>query len=139
MSSNQCSKLSGNHYDQVEKSVSTMMQIFPELEGALNIAFHYSSSKVRRRFAKATKVETPPVERSLWDEISLEGKMKKHMQEVASIYITAVPALMAKLDEAYKKKNSMRERYVQAMMQAYNTSNWSQCRQRMIEDYLSHS
>jgi hypothetical protein len=122
----------------VEKSVSTMMLIFPELEGALNIAFHYSSSKSRRRFNKAAKVTTPPVQRSLWDEISLEGKMKKHMQEVATIYITKVPTLMAKLEEADNKKKAKWERYQKAVMEAYNMTSWNQCRHIIIEDYLSH-
>eukprot|EP00980_Cylindrotheca_fusiformis_P011967 scaffold2830_cov131-Cylindrotheca_fusiformis.AAC.88 len=127
-----------NNFDEVDKSVSTMMLVFPELEGALNIAFHYSSSKVRRRFKKAVQVVTPPVQRNLWEEISLEGRTKKHLQEVASIYITTVPTLMAKLDAADERKKAKWDRYQKAVMAAYQTNSWSDCRRRMIEDYLMY-
>ncbi|CAJ1940240.1 unnamed protein product [Cylindrotheca closterium] len=124
-------------YDQVDISVSWMMKVFPELEGALNIAFHDTSSKSRRRFSKATKVVTAPVDRKLWDEISLEGKTRKHMNEVATIYITKVPTLMAKLDELDKREKLKWEAYRMAMMKAYGSSNWASCRREMIQDYLS--
>ena len=125
-----------NSYDEVDKSVTWMTKIFPELEGALNIAFHDTSSKSRRRFSKAAKVVTPPVDRAVWDEISLEGKRRKHMQEVATIYITKVPALMAKLDEIDKREKLRWEAYKMAMMKAYGLVNWPDCRRQMIMKYL---
>lgn len=126
-----------NSYDEVDKSVTWMMKIFPELEGALNIAFHDTSSKSRRRFNKAAKVVTQPVDRTLWDEISLEGKTRKHMQEVAWIYISKVPTLMAKLDKIDKREKVKWEEYKVAMMRAYGLSNWPDCRRQMILEYLT--
>ena len=114
-----------------------MMKIFPELEGALNIAFHDTSSKSRRRFSKATKVVTAPVDRKLWDEISLEGKTRMHMKEVATIYITKVPTLMAKLDELDKREKLKWEAYKMAMIKVYGSSSWASCRREMINEYLA--
>ncbi|KAL3936524.1 MAG: hypothetical protein SGBAC_008179 [Bacillariaceae sp.] len=124
-------------YDEVGKSVTWMMKIFPELEGALNIAFHDTSSKSRRRFSKAPKVVTAPVDRSIWDEISLEGKTRKHMQEVAHIYITKVPTLMAKLDNLDLREQQKWDAYKTAMMKVYGSSNWASCRREMIREYLT--
>lgn len=126
-----------NVYEEVEKSVTWMMKVFPELEGALNIAFHDVSAKSRRRFNKAAKVVTPPVDRALWDEISLEGRTRTHMKEVATIYITKVPTLMAKLDEIDKRDKLQWEAYKLAMMRAYGLSNWRDCRRQMILEYLA--
>lgn len=114
-----------------------MMLIFPELESSLNIAFHNPSRKGRNRFPKAQDVTSPPVEKILWDQISLEGKLKKHVQEVASIYITKVPRLMAKLDEAEEKKSAKWKSLQSGVMKSYNTNNWSECRNRMVAEYLS--
>ena len=113
-----------------------MMLVFPELEGSLNIAFHDPSSKSRRRFNKACKVTTPLVERDVWNEASLEGISKKHMQEVARIYITKVPTLMAKLDEADKRKNAKWKTTREASMKASGESSWERCRQKLISGYL---
>ena len=113
------------------------MLVFPELEGSLNIAFHDPSAKSKRRFNKARKVVSPPVQRSLWDEASLEGTTKKHMQEVARIYITKVPALMAILDGAAKRNKSKWETYRKAAMKASGTASWEQCRHELISEYLS--
>jgi hypothetical protein len=113
-----------------------MMLIFPELEGALNIVFHDPTPKSRRRFTKACKVITPPVQRRLWDEISLEENMKKHIQEVARMYMTKVPILMAKLDEAMDRKKAKLESYKIAAMKVHGTASWKDCRRKMISDYL---
>lgn len=114
-----------------------MLLVFPELEGSLNIAFHDPSAKSKRRFNKACKVVSPPVQRSLWEEASLEGTTKKHMQEVARIYITKVPALMAKLDGAAQRNKSKWETHRKAAMKASGKASWEQCRHELISDYLS--
>eukprot|EP00547_Thalassionema_nitzschioides_P014161 CAMPEP_0194249366 /NCGR_PEP_ID=MMETSP0158-20130606/20316_1 /TAXON_ID=33649 /ORGANISM="Thalassionema nitzschioides, Strain L26-B" /LENGTH=316 /DNA_ID=CAMNT_0038985875 /DNA_START=271 /DNA_END=1217 /DNA_ORIENTATION=+ len=125
-----------NNYGDVKKSISTMLIFFPELDSSLNIVFREPSSKSRRRFSKADKVVQLPVDKNFWDEISLEGKLKKHMKEVATIYMTKVPTIMAVLDLSDRKKNAKMENYRQALTKAYNMESWEQCRHKMIVDYL---
>ena len=101
-----------------------MMLIFPELESSFNIGFHNPSTRGCRRFPNAQKVMSLPVEKALWDKISLESKIKKHVQEVASIYITKVPSLMKRLEEAEEKKRLNWNSQRAASMKAYGTSTW---------------
>jgi hypothetical protein len=112
-----------------------MKLLFPELEGSLNIAFLNPSTKSRRRFPKAQTISTPPVEKSLWDEVSLEGAIKKHVQEVALIFITKVPSLMSKLDEAEQKK---RAKWMSLRASKLcGSDNWTKRRRCMLADYLA--
>ena len=113
-----------------------MLQLFPELESSPNIIFRNPSSKARRRFSKAREVSSPPIDKSLWDAISLEGTIKRHVQEVASIYITKVPALMAKLDEADERKSRRWKSLVAAIIRARSVEAWSECRGTMLHEYL---
>jgi hypothetical protein len=126
----------GTKFEYAQKSFSIMMLIFPELESSLNIAFHNPSRKGRSRFPKAQQVVSPPVEKSMWDQISLEGKIKKHVQEVASIYITKVPSLMAKLEEAEEKKRAKWRSFRTAVMKSYGMDS-RQCQHHIITEYLS--
>eukprot|EP00934_Nitzschia_sp_Nitz4_P002603 Nitzschia sp. Nitz4//scaffold38_size140716//63852//70157//NITZ4_003144-RA/size140716-processed-gene-0.32-mRNA-1//1//CDS//3329550069//2593//frame0 len=86
-------------------SMSTMMTLFPELKGSLNIAFKSPTAKGKRRFPDAIKVKgILPVDKKLWDEVSLDGVTRKQVTEVTSTYITKVPSIMAKLDKLNDKK-----------------------------------
>jgi hypothetical protein len=114
-----------------------MLLLFPELEGSLNIAFHNPSTKGCRRFPKACKISSPPVEKSVWDQLSLEGVIKRHVQEVASIYITKVPKLMAKLDEAEERKRAKWSSFRGACMKSYGLSSWEQCQHKMVTGFLA--
>lgn len=98
--------LAGTNYKMVSTSRSTMMSLFPELESSLNIAFHTPSGKSKRRFPDAVNMTIPPVDTALWEDISLEGRVKKYVREVTSVYITKVPNLMSKLDNIDKRKET---------------------------------
>ena len=84
-----------------------MMALFPELEGSLNIVFQNASSKSNRRFKDAHKSPSQMlISRDLWDEISLDGLIRKHNKEVTHLYMTKVPSLLAKFDNVDRKKRN---------------------------------
>lgn len=91
-----------------ESSVSTMLALFPELDGSLNIIFQQRTAKSKRRFPDALK--NPPREvlmsKELWDSISLDGLIKKHNQEATHLFVTQVPSLMAKLDGIDRRRST---------------------------------
>lgn len=79
-------------------SRKTMLKLFPELGSSLNVSFQPACSKSKKRFPDANKVPSYPVTMKLWDEISLDGLIRKHTKEVTHLYITQVPTLMARFD-----------------------------------------
>jgi hypothetical protein len=86
-----------------ESSRSTMLILFPELDGSINIAFQQASSKSKRRFPSATKSPVFPLSKESWYDISLEGLIRKHSMEVTYLYIIKVPSIMAKLERCSKQ------------------------------------
>ena len=83
-----------------------MLKLFPELGGSLNVSFQPACSKSKKRFPDANKVPASLVTMELWEEISLDGLVRKHVMEVTHLYITQVPALMARLDSIDGRKST---------------------------------
>eukprot|EP00536_Pseudo-nitzschia_multiseries_P002538 jgi/Psemu1/5747/gm1.5747_g len=91
------------------RSASCMYQIFPELHNSLTIVVRKPSPKGKRRFPKAklgAGGPLPTLDTAFWDQISVEGTTKRHVQEVAMLFITKVPQLMSKLDANSKSNRS---------------------------------
>lgn len=93
-------------YFVADLSRTTMLKLFPELGGSLNVSFQPACSKSKKRFPDANKVPASLVTMELWEEISLDGLVRKHVMEVTHLYITQVPALMARLDSIDGRKST---------------------------------
>lgn len=111
-----------------------MSLLFPELDGSLNVVLLPPSKKSRRRFPDARKVEAIQVDKTIWKSTSFECVIKKHMQEVTSIYITRVPSLISKLQnlderaDAWQRYRAVLEAlygslYKRVLLQAYLAAN----------------
>jgi IQ calmodulin-binding motif len=88
----------GTEHRHAEPSRSTMLTLFPELNGSLSISFQPASSKSKRRFPSATNFPVLAFDNESWDNVSLEGLIRKHSKEVTHLFITKVPGIMARLD-----------------------------------------
>jgi hypothetical protein len=131
-------KLVWTKYDHAKASQTTIMTLFPELEGSVNIIFLKPSAKSKRRFPNAN-MTVPPVEQSLWDTASLEGRIKKHMKEVVIVMETKVPAIMSWLVEAEGRKvqRHMLQRDASMKARGGTGTDWLECRHRMLVDFLA--
>jgi DENN domain-containing protein 5 len=122
---------------QADHSVSKMMLLFPELTHSLGINFHTPSAKGQRRFPHASKLPLPSLDRNLWNEISVEGNVKKHVQEVAILYMTKVQAVGKKLDQRQSSSfGGFPSSYRQAIKEVYATSTWKGARRIVIRRFL---
>ncbi len=99
-------QLLGSSFSVAGLSLSTMLKLFPELSGSLNVSFQPACSKSKRRFPEAQKPPSTPVTIDLWDRISLDGLIRKHTKEVTHLYITQVPTIMARLDDMNERKGT---------------------------------
>lgn len=122
---------------QVESSVSAMMLLFPELAHSLGINFLPPSAKGQRRFPNAGKLQVPSLDQNMWNEISVEGNVKKHVQEVAILYMTRVPAAWKKISQSERREVSgYPKSYQQAIQEVYMTATWREARRILIMRYL---
>jgi len=113
-----------------------MIELFPELEGSLNIVFQQTSGKSKRRFPDAPKSPSTLVTNDVWESISLESLIKKHNKEVTHLYMTKVPSLMAKLDEMDKKKAERWHSMRSAMRESKGSPGLSEKERKVIHDFL---
>jgi hypothetical protein len=124
-------------FTDVENSVSTMNSLFPELLNSFSMKYQSPSLKGHRRFSKASRTPVPPIDQNFFDKISVEGNVKKHVQEVAMLYITKVPSLMRRLDKSNVNGNLFAEEfYRQVIQEVYGTKTWTDARRIMIMKYL---
>jgi hypothetical protein len=124
--------------NDVDASVRTMMELFPELEKSLGIIYKAPSGKGTRRFRNAYKNSVPPVDSTLWDYISLEHTIKRHVNEVALLFITKVPAIQRRLDRSmdtdplHDPAKSFRE----ALVKSHNAASWKDLKYCLLRSYL---
>ena len=124
-------------FNEVENSVSTMNSLFPELLNSFSMKYQPPSLKGHRRFNKASKAPVPPIDQKFFDKISVEGNVKKHVQEVAMLYITKVPSLMSRLDKSNGNGNLFAKEYYRRVIQeVYGTKTWTDARRIVIRKYL---
>ena len=128
-----------DQYD-VDLSVCTMMELFPELKSnSLVITYRAPSTKGLRRFKNADKNSVPPIDSSLWDSISREGTIKRHVKEVSMLFISKVPALQRRLDEAKKTDLASYESTISfrhALVKSHNASSWKDLKCSILKQYL---
>ncbi|KAG7363292.1 DENN (AEX-3) domain containing protein [Nitzschia inconspicua] len=123
---------------QVDHSVSTMLLLFPELLYSLGINFQPPSAKGQRRFPNASKLPAPSLDQNLWNEISVEGNVKKHVQEVAILYMTKMPAVWKKLNQrSLKEMSGYPISYQRAIQEVYKQPTWQRARRILIKRYLN--
>ena len=122
-----------------DRSATSMTFIFPELKNSLGISFLNPTSKGRRRFPNALKSPVPPIDHDLWKEISAEGKTKRHVQEVAMLFITKVPNLSNKLDSVLASENSEFDLFLRAAMKANGFQSIEQARCCIIKRYIHNN
>mmetsp|Transcript_15455 Transcript_15455/g.17692 ORF Transcript_15455/g.17692 Transcript_15455/m.17692 type:complete len:913 (-) Transcript_15455:149-2887(-) len=125
--------------DESDRSASFMKIIFPELSNSLCINFQTPSSKSQRRFPKARKTPLLPIYHPLWDKVSIEGNTKRHVKEVAMLFITRIPLLMIKLDVIDKKRNFKFDSFLEVAMEVYDFKSFEQARCFVIMHYLNNS
>lgn len=128
---------SGTRYKNVQGSCDVMRTLFPELGSALQIIFHSPGGKAVWRFSMSRTVAAPPVEKTLWEKASLEGLIKKHMNEVTTIMSTRFPPLLARLENMERQRLETHKSQVDAAMKSRGISNWLQCQNVLIAGYLS--
>jgi hypothetical protein len=135
------SKRIWTNLDESDRSVSFMIHLFPELKtNSLGISFQKPSSKGQRRFPKTRKPPLPLIDHILWDRASIEGNTKRHVQEVAMIFITRVPSLTIKLDSICKRRrNSKCVSFLEAARKVYGFQSLEQARCSVIMQYLNKS
>jgi len=119
-----------------DRSATFMALLFPELKKKFSISFTTPSSKGKRRFPKATKQVVPPIDHELWEEISIEGRTKKHVQEVAMLFITKVPEISKKLDSVRASKESNFDSFLLAATKAKGFQSTKQARRCIIQQYV---
>ncbi len=120
-----------------DRSATSMTFIFPELKNSLGISFLKPSRKGQRRFPSAFRLPVPPIDSDLWEEISMEGKTKRHVQEVAMLFITRVPELFNKLDLVLMtSKDTDFDTFLRAVMEAKGLQNREQARRHVIQQYI---
>jgi hypothetical protein len=119
---------------QAKDSVDTMSFLFPELTDSLGIKFQTPSAKGQRRFPNASKVPAPTLNQNQWNQISVEGNVKKHVQEVALLYITRVPSIARKLNQT--NQIGFPPRYQQAIKHVHGVETWREGRHLVIVKYL---
>ena len=123
-----------------DHSAAFMNSIFPELNNSLGISFQKPSSKGQRRFPKTRKPPLPSIDHILWDHASIEGNTKRHVQEVAMIFITRVPSLTIKLDSIGKRRrNSNFISFLEAARKVHSFQSLEQARCFVIMQYLNKS
>ena len=110
--------------------------LFPELNNSLGISFLAASSKGKRRFPNARKLPVPSIDHRLWEEISIEGKTKRHVQEVAMLFITRVPSLTNKLDSIGNTRDSFFDSFFEAAKSAHGFESVEQARYSIVMQYL---
>ena len=121
----------GTKFKHVQESVKTMMTLFPELEGSLNINFQNPSGKAKRRFGTSPQNQKiVPVEKSFWDLASPAGISRSHVEEVATIMITKVPKLMARFEELEQIKKMTYRARCDAVMKSRQTYDWQKMQAR---------
>jgi hypothetical protein len=134
------SKRIWTNLDESDRSASFMIYLFPEFNNSLGISFHKPSSKGQRRFPKTRKPPLPSIDHILWDRASIEGNTKRHVQEVAMIFITRVPSLTIKLDSICKRRrNSKCVSFLEAARKVYGFQSLEQARCSVIIQYLNKS
>lgn len=121
---------------QADRSSTSMSFIFPELKDSLGIKFSKPSSKGQRRFPGALKDPIPPIDYKLWEEMSAEGKTKRHVQEVAMLFITKVPELSNKLDAINMTRKDDFDSFLVAVMKANGFQMVEQARRFIFTRYL---
>jgi len=122
-----------------DRSTATMNFIFPELKNSLGISFLNPSSKGQRRFPNALKVPVPSIDHELWEEISVEGRTKRHVQEVAMLFITKVPELSNKLDSIASARDPNFDSFLRAAMDANGFQSIEQTRGCIVKQYIHKS
>lgn len=126
-----------SQYDDADRSIFTMRQLFPELIDSLGITFTAPTSKGFRRFPNASKTPVAPVDKNLWDEASVESNLKKHVREAALLYITKVPALLSRLDSAMKESAPTAPMsFRNAAVKSCGVQTWREARVCLIKTYL---
>ena len=131
------SKRIWTNLDESDRSASSMIFLFPELNNSLGISFQKPSSKGQRRFPKTRKPPLPSIDHVLWDRASIEGNTKRHVQEVAMIFITRVPSLTIKLDSiCQRRSNSSYIAFLEAARKVYGFQNLEQAQCSVIMQYL---
>jgi len=116
-----------------------MKHVFPELNNSLCIHFLKPSTKGQRRFPKSRKPTLLPIYHLLWDKVSIEGNTKRHVKEVAMLFITRIPSLMIKLDAIDKRRNFKFDSFLEVAMEVYDFKSFEQARCFVIMHYLDDS
>jgi hypothetical protein len=119
-----------------DRSTTSLNFIFPELKNSLGISFLNPSSKGQRRFPNALKLSVPPIDHALWEEISVEGKTKRHVQEVAMLFITKVPQLSNRLVSMPPPRNSNFDSFFRAVMEVNGFQSIEQARRYVMKQYI---
>lgn len=117
------------------RSESVLKSLFPELVSSNTMVFQKPSAKGLRRFPRAIKVPPPAIDQNLWNQLSPEEIMKKHVQEVALLYITKVPALMSKLDSTGNGLDRNIKSFQVAVTKA-RSQPWEKARRVVMMKYL---
>lgn len=119
-----------------DRSATSMTFIFPELKNSLGISFVKPTSKGQRRFSNASKLPVPSIDTDLWVKNSVEGKTKRHVQEVAMLFITRVPEISSKLDSVFMPKDTDFDSFLLAAMKAKGLQDSEQARRCIIQEYI---
>ena len=119
-----------------DRSATSMTFIFPELKNSLGISFVKPTSKGQRRFPNASKLPVSPIDTDLWVKNSVEGKTKRHVQEVAMLFITRVPEISSKLDSVFTSKDTDFDSFLLAAMKAKGLQNSKEARRCIIQRYI---
>lgn len=119
-----------------DRSVTSMIFIFPELKNTPGISVLNPSSKGKRRFPKALMQPFPTIDHELWEAISIEGRTKRHVHEVAMLFITKVPEISKKLDSIRSSRDTDSGSFFQAAAEAKGLQSIKQARRLIINLYI---
>uniref|UniRef100_A0A7R9ZIU7 Uncharacterized protein n=1 Tax=Craspedostauros australis TaxID=1486917 RepID=A0A7R9ZIU7_9STRA len=125
---------------QSQDSSMTMSELFPELDTQVAIRFQKAGNKTQRRFSDAKKWKECQSSwtMALWEESSLEGRIKGNVRQVALSMVSRSPNDKQHLEASMKKLEADQrlQKQKRAFMEAHHCSTWDECQTMLLKLYV---